>query len=337
MWLIELTGRPNRTVDFGPIWNSSTQNLEMRRFAFDQFQFPACESCNAKYSDLEEKARKIVKNILNEGELSSEDFSIFLDWIDKVRVGLWLAYNYLQKNISDVYPNFHIAKRIGTTDRSLFIYKSNSRELGVTFFGVNTPAFQYLPTCFSLRINQFCFFSISTDYLLSKYLGLPYPKEWYFTDGPEMKYLLREGKQRVSYPILRISYNKKCTELYQPSFLRSIENAELKDLYNNDYTKSLSENFEKGIGKILLARGNKITEYPLEASKAWIPKETWKLSDLIDMAGRQVLNSQVYFINKTAKYSEVSLEKRDLIKQRHETAKYVNRMFLKLMDEDELN
>ncbi|MBX3036022.1 MAG: hypothetical protein KF758_03830 [Anaerolineales bacterium] len=332
-WLIELTGDSNRMVDFGPLWNSKTQNLEFRKFAFDQFQFPACEDCNIKYSDFETKAKNIIEKLLNEEELNNEDFLTFLDWLDKIRVGLWLGYNYLQKNLSDVYPNYHISKRIGIKDRAIFIYKSDSKQLGINFAGANTPAFQYLPTCFNLRINQFCFFNLSTDFLISKNLGLPYSKEAYYTDSQEIQFVVEGGRNRILYPLIKIAYDKKCSEIYQSIYSHNIK-SNIEYLYNNDYTKSISKNFEKGIGKVLIAGNNKIREYPTEPSKSWIPKNIWNLPELIDMIGRQVLNSQIYFINKSAKYNNISLEKRNLIEQQLETAKSVNRMYLKFMNED---
>ena len=333
-WLIEFTGDPNRVVHFGPVWNSKTLALEIKEFAFDQFQFPACEACNQKYSSLEIKAKDVVQRLTGDKALSNEDFTILLDWMDKVRVGLWLAYNYLQKNISEVEPNYHISNRIGTKDRALFIYKSDSEEVGITFSGVNEPAFQYYPICFNFRINQYCFFNISTDFVISKYLGLPYSREIYFTEGQEMKHVLNEGKNRILYPLVRMPYNKKCTEIYQPIFSHYGFRDQIEHLYDTAYARSLAQDFQQGIGKVLIARENQIVEYPSEESKSWIPQNVWKLTDLMDMIGRQVLESQIYFLNRGGIYNQVSSEKKNLIKQQHEVAKQVNRMFLKSMDED---
>jgi hypothetical protein len=165
-------------------------------------------------------------------------------------------------------------------------------------------------------------------------LGLPYSRKAYFTEGQEMKYVLSEGKNRVLYPVIRIPYNKKCTEIYQPIFSHAGLRDQIGDLYDTVYARSLSQDFQKGIGKVLIARNNRVIEYPSEASKSWIPKNVWKLADLMEMIGRQVLESQIYFLNRDGKYNQVSLEKRNLIKQRHEVAKQVNRLFLKNMDED---
>jgi hypothetical protein len=255
--------------------------------------------------------------------------------MDKIRVGLWLAYNYLQKNLSAVEPNYHISTRIGTKDRSLFVYKSDSKEIGINFSGVNVPAFQYYPICFNLRINQYCLFNLSTDFVISKYLGLPYPREAYFTDRQEMKYMLTKGKERVLYPIVRAPYNKNCTEVYQPMFLRPGLTEQVGHLYDTDYSRSLFQDFQNGIGKVLMAENNRIIDYPSEQSEIWIPKSVWKLPDLINVVSKQVLEFQIYFLNRGGKYNEVRQEKKNLIKEQHETAKYINRMFMKIIIDEE--
>jgi len=331
-WLIELTGDPNRVVKFGPVWNEKTSSLEIREFAFDQFQFPACESCNSKYALLETRAKNIIQRILAEEALSNEDFSVFLDWMDKIRVGLWLAYNYLQKNISEVEPNYHISKRIGTKDRAVFIYKSDSKETGVTFSGTNVPAFQYFPVCFNLRINQFCFFNLSTDFLLSKHLGLPYSREIYFTEGQEMKHIMSKGRERVAFPIIRAPYNRNCTEVFQPMLMKDGFIRQIDHLNDTAYAKDLFEDYQNGVGRVFMAKDSRVTHFPIEPTDAWIPKTVWDLADLTDLLGKQVLQCQIHFLNRGGKYTEVKLEKRKLIKAQHDTAKRINRFLLEDAD-----
>ena len=66
----------------------------------------------SKYSDLEGKVKPILINILNEEKVSAEELSCFLDWLDKVRIGLWLGMIQLDKNYANVDPNYHIETRI---------------------------------------------------------------------------------------------------------------------------------------------------------------------------------------------------------------------------------
>jgi hypothetical protein len=49
--------------------------------------------------------------------VSAPELNVFLDWMDKIRVGLWLGIRYLDRNSFPVDPNFYIAHRIGTADR----------------------------------------------------------------------------------------------------------------------------------------------------------------------------------------------------------------------------
>jgi hypothetical protein len=86
-WLIELTGPPKRTVNFGV--NPLTG--KQPRFDWSSFAFPACSSCNEKYSDLEGAVKPIVERLLGRIPITGYEFVKLLDWLDKVRIGLWLA------------------------------------------------------------------------------------------------------------------------------------------------------------------------------------------------------------------------------------------------------
>jgi len=51
-WVIELTGDPNRVVQFG--YGRFVDGAMARRtFAYNSLKFPACQSCNQTYSELE--------------------------------------------------------------------------------------------------------------------------------------------------------------------------------------------------------------------------------------------------------------------------------------------
>ena len=78
-WLISMTGDPKRQACFG--FNMSNPEAKMRFFSFDQFAFPACDSCNNEYSELEGVVRKIMDDILSDKEILASDISIFLDWL----------------------------------------------------------------------------------------------------------------------------------------------------------------------------------------------------------------------------------------------------------------
>ncbi|OFW30667.1 MAG: hypothetical protein A3H97_24220 [Acidobacteria bacterium RIFCSPLOWO2_02_FULL_65_29] len=63
-----------------------------------------------------------MKRILAHDVLAAQDWDLFLDWLDKIRVGLWLGMLFLNKNYRDVSPRFFIEGRIGTKDRFVLVY-----------------------------------------------------------------------------------------------------------------------------------------------------------------------------------------------------------------------
>ena len=177
------------------------------------------------------------------------------------------------------------------------------------------------------------FFIVSTDFLISIILGFPFAGEVFFTETQALGFALNEGKKCQSYPLINVTYDNRCTEIYQPIFPYPKEDQRVSYLYNNTYVKSLSEDFEKGIGKILFAENHQVKEYPSEPSKLWIPQHTWEIKELLNLMGKQVLNSQIFFINQKVSFSKVSAEKKNLIKFQHKFAKRINRLFLNSMDD----
>lgn len=172
-WLIKLTGDPNRKIYLGRSWNLPT--LAPRNFSFSSLTFPACDECNTRFAELEVRAQIALKKILAHDGLALTDWDLFLDWLDKVRVGLWLGMLYLNKNYRGLSPRFHIATRIGTKDRLLIVYEiEDDGRQGINWLGTETPLFEYTPSCFALVVNNFLFFNVSFDFLFSKRFGFPF-------------------------------------------------------------------------------------------------------------------------------------------------------------------
>jgi hypothetical protein len=219
-WLVEITGDPKRDGRFGPYWNPVTDKFEYLRIPFDQFKFPSCEKCNHHYSNLEVKSKSVIELLLQERKLAQADLSHLLSWLDKIRVGLWLAIFYLHRKRSDIEPHMFIDSRIDLPDRMVLIYKSNRRAQRLNFTGIDTPAFQYNPICFALLINNFVLMNLSTDFLFSKRIGLPYPEKSFWGDWPQIKFSMVRGSQRVRLPLIRWGFNTRCTQIYQPMFTR---------------------------------------------------------------------------------------------------------------------
>ncbi len=220
-WLIRMTGDPKRDAFFG----YDFPTMQPRHFDFTSFAFPACGSCNKKMSDLEDLVRGIVDEILNGEPLARWEFNAFLDWLDKVRIGLWLGYNQLGKDGPiKVIPNFYISHRIGAHDRMVAIYKTDQRSQGINFIGADTPAFQLIPSCFALRINQYYFVSLSKEFLVSRGLGFPYPRAWRVVnvDPTVVAVTLGPGSGIVKPTILQKSLPAGNVELYQPKVYNSL-------------------------------------------------------------------------------------------------------------------
>ena len=144
-WLIEFTGDPKRMASLGIPWNDPNG---IRAFSWSSFHFPACESCNTKYSELEGAVKSIFFKMSYYSPLTAEELNLLLDWFDKVRIGLWLGMRYLNQNVFVVKPKFYIDQRIGAKDRVLIIYDSKYPRKKLVISGVDTPAFSYAPSVF---------------------------------------------------------------------------------------------------------------------------------------------------------------------------------------------
>jgi hypothetical protein len=124
LWLIEHTGDPNRKVNIGANW----RKFKILECPLDQFVFPACAKCNSIYSTLETVAKNVVLSMLAQDPLSAEAMHVLLVWLDKIRIGLWLAYLQLGGNVHGVRPRFHISQRVDANDRMVLMYKSQTLQ-----------------------------------------------------------------------------------------------------------------------------------------------------------------------------------------------------------------
>lgn len=319
-WLIEMTGDPKREVRFGPYWNAKRNQFEHLKIPFDQFKFPACSECNSKYSQLEGNAKTIIELIFKERPLSSLDISTFLTWLDKIRIGMWLGIFYLHRQRSDIEPHMFIDSRLNLTDRLVFIYKSDFPINRINFPGTNTYAFQILPICFSLSINNIAFFNLATDFLFSRRLGLPYPDDMEWENWPIIKFSMLPGVERIRLPLIRKSYNVRCTQLFQPMFRPSIV-SQFPELFNNNYVKEVSRDFENGVGKIFICSEGKIKEFPFDPSDMWIPSYTWQGDELEKLILIQTLEFQLYLLDIGPGHKGLDDEREKIIKQQYQLSR----------------
>ena len=176
---------------------------------------------------------------------------------------------YLDKNWAGIKPRFYIRQRMGESDRLLCIYKARSDRKCLTFVGCDSPSFYYAPCCFTLRINSFYFFNMSYLFLFARRIGLPYGSDIYQLpnkENPE-NYLTvasgAKGIERIMTPLLRKPFYIRGTELYQPMFPRIMKQESVSILYDNDYVRKMSMNWEEGIGKIFKQDYLALLEYIL--------------------------------------------------------------------------
>ena len=265
-WLLEMTGDPSRTINLAVDWEridvkAEKKHLPLIEYSFGAFQFPACQECNSKHGSLEGEAKIIVTKLLKGKPIGRHQISRFLDWLDKIRIGLWLAFFYLHKNQWHIQPQFHITKRMGTKDRMVAVYQVLDDQEGIQFSGATTPAFQFAPSCFTLVINNLYFFNISTEFLFARRLGFPYPREMYYhTDLKNLVCDVVPGTERVMFPLIRKGMVKTPLEIYQPMFFPEWRLNE-DSPYDSEYVKENCSSWDLGIGKVFLQEAPRA--YPL--------------------------------------------------------------------------
>lgn len=292
-WLIELTGNPKRIARFG--YNQEAGEAPRKRtFSFNAFQFPSCANCNQKYSNLEIVVKSVMQKIISDAFLSSKDFNALLDWFDKVRVGLWLGYQYLEKNPAEITPKFHIEKRIGQNDRMLVIYKIDSDIKQLNYLGCDTLSFRYTPSCFGLHINNYCFINISHNDLFSRRIGFPYPVESFMQLEDQLLSRFTTGRDRVMRPLFKKRFRIQGKELYQPMFRDRVFGSNLREFYDTEYVRENSMVWEQGIGKVFIESNSKLQEYPDSPSKLWLSNKTYQSAALLFEIQILILEWQIY-------------------------------------------
>jgi hypothetical protein len=239
-WLLSMTGDPHREVSLGRNWNS--EELEVRKYNFSSYTFPACKSCNDQYGVMESEVKPIIQRIDAGFPINRSEADLLLDWFDKVRTGLWLASFYLNKNWRGIEPSFYINQRVGQKDRCLFLYKSADPLPGLTILGVDTPIFDSMPSVFGLRIEGMFFVSISTDMLLHKPFGLPVIKNKTAIVGKNGHFInFEQGSEKLTESELMTKFFPPTSSaLYQPILSLEVRSPQSKDdEFSSDYCRQL--------------------------------------------------------------------------------------------------
>jgi hypothetical protein len=288
LWLIEMTGKPDRVANFGIDFNK--EPISPRKFAFNSLVFPACSACNERFGELETRIKPIVERLLAHRPVGSYDFMLLLDWLDKVRVGLWLGYLYLDKNSMGIRPSFHILSRLGRFDRMVSIFRIDDAGLGLTFAGPHFKSYQLSPTCLGLRVNQLCFVNASGIALCSQRLGFPYMRPYRFREDHSLEALPEMGSGRIMSPVERTPLFPHSTTLYQPIFRSfcGLENS--AQFLAHDWVKERTAHSELGLGKLFLQKADSVEMYPDQESADWIPRDTCKMSEIPSRLGEYVFS-----------------------------------------------
>ncbi len=289
-WLIAHTGPPNRVVRLG--FDKITG--KPREFSYNSFAFPACESCNTRFGELESLAKEIILKLLSSAPLSKIDLHYLLDWFDKVRIGLWLAFHFLDKNLGGIKPKFHISSRIGLRDRMLIIIRVDNNENELTFRGCDMPSFYYNPSCFSMNINNYCFINISSPFLFSRRIGFPYPTKSFLRADGSMDFELENGRERVMKPLIRKMFKFKGTSIYQPMFRWLSQIPAYRRYYETEYVQKNSLSGENGIGEVFFEKDSAFSVYPFGESDAWIPSISYERDSMNPVISIHTIQLQLF-------------------------------------------
>lgn len=215
-WLLRMTGDPNRVVSMG----YSHKSKREIRFNWKSLTTPACEACNTRYAKLESQVIPLIESLLERGSLTVANYCTLLDWLDKVRVGLWLNYHLLMDNPTGITPSFYINSRLRKKDRLVAVYPITEKNNGLNAYGVETLSFHSAPSVFGLRINNIFLLNCSSDYIFSGRCGFPAPtKMQLHLDGDSAGLLQMEDfkfTKKIKSPIFSFQLYKPSVFLLQP-------------------------------------------------------------------------------------------------------------------------
>lgn len=294
-WLIKMTGNPNRKINLGIDLShlQKTGEGKIRTFSFSAFQFPACQKCNTEFSELENKVKSIFERLFHNDYFTNIEIDTLLDWFDKVRVGLWLGGITLDDFVDLVDPKFHIKRRIAHRDRCLFIYEMDKIDWkGIQFIGFNSPGFQFIPSCFSLRVNNLYFFNYSFDFLFAKNIGFPYPKTFKQNalNTRHFELELEKGSGKISLPIINHKFIKASSHIYQPIIPTEVYGTEHEEYYiANEYVQKNCLNYNEKKGDIFYFEGG-LHKLDNEHELLLTGKQSYSSDSFPDMIARQTFD-----------------------------------------------
>lgn len=251
LWLIKHTGDPKRIVYHGMHFGNGPSEMRPKRFAFDQYRFPACRDCNETWGVLEENVKRTIIAIEAEDPVTESELSELLDWFDKVRVGIWLSRQMDGSTISIVDPKFHINQRVGASDRLLYISRGGNAK-ALTTIGVGGALFGFMPSVFALRINSLMFFNASSAGLFGHRLGFPKLSDRAIqVDGSRMySFHIDGGLHQVKKRVVHQRYPFSAIKLYQPMYRYLNTHHLWQEHFKSQYVLQNSRDWSRGEGAI---------------------------------------------------------------------------------------
>jgi len=295
-WLMYVCGDPSKTYNLGFKKDKFLNNeYDVHRFAFKEFVFPACDECNTKYSRLENSVKPIIEKLFSTDSISSNEFIAFLDWMDKVRIGLWLGYYYLDKNWLGIEPKFHVNSRIRAHDRMISIMLLNADNEELSYRGCDMPSFHYTPSVFSIIINNIVIINMSSPFLLARRLGFPFPVQSYMREDGYAVHTVTSGIKRIMAPVISKNFHFKYRHIMQPIYTKMLHLDPGGDLYGDEYVLKHSMPNEPGVGSLFIQTNDKaISIYPDEPSRLWVPDEIYDRSTINPHISILTLQLQLY-------------------------------------------
>jgi hypothetical protein len=251
-WLLKMTGAHSKKTSVGVDWKTGKEIV----FPAKNYTFPACDSCNNKFAKMEGEVKNTMERLQQDIDVTGSELELLLDWFDKIRVGTWLGIKYMNNEVFQSPPNFYISNRVGIKDRYLSITNTYRPEQFINWSGANTMTFMTSPTALTLRVNNIVYVTASSDFLVSKSLGFPFPIWEAQLPGSKIgHFLLNPGTKKVG----RDCFKKKP---YPPGFIlrQSIFEDAMKvrpELYDNEFIRNNSYDFDRGIGKIFIKKNQK--------------------------------------------------------------------------------
>jgi hypothetical protein len=338
-WLIKHTGDPNRQINLGSLYGRHEAETP-KTFAFDQLRFPACRRCNTEYgAKLEDVAKPVMLKLLDAEAVSASDIDVLLDWLDKVRIGLWLGhYHYLSGSPFSTDPPFsYIAPQIGAADRMLCIYEYDTKRSGITFMGIETLAFAHQPYCFTLAVNHLAFFSVAFPFLCSRSMGLPYAGVLYVESPNKVNADIYPGSESLEPSaatvggVVDFSFDQRSSNFFQAVRPAGISEAYLS-WYENDHAQELISP-STGKGLVFSLKDEQLSLYPSDPSRSWKPALQYDPLSLNCLLATQTLWVQDYTLDR------VSYERLDPVSQtdaehRRDMAHDSNRKMMTQVEED---